>query len=912
MALLGCLFEAKDSLEAARTGLVDRIYEAIPQVSQELRPVLLRMKRDAFNGRELARYSVAPQGQQIREVLGAPLDEVLDLEQRFRSGQEDLAAAYLAQRQTELHAVERLIADPRFLRGVALASPALANAMERWLTKPEDWPGRKIEKLQQSVLRYASRAALKLSPYSTLTPVALGAVLADREGPCLWLSPEGWQEHSLVRLRRHFTEQIRDVLLERPSGFAQLQVALGSELQKVSPGRYRLLRSGHWKKGETGGLTYQHDALVHVGASGSFYEWLEETVGDATISIGNLRERYGSSFPEVASDFDDVLARMVAIGFLRCLLPWRADDPSPERKLLAFLMAESDSATPHLRELRQILQHIVDIQDEFPHSLHPDRDVEEINRRVDCQLPEVLGISGPESPRSMKAQFNEDIFLTPRVPSSDTRWHIAGLAQSKAKEIVENLTPWVQVTNVFHLRYDFLLALAHQMKKTLPGRDRIPLLDLFSGVGGLWKEFSAFSAATRKSTGVATFDPFQDEAVGRLHALRLKVWEGIQGCWTEVGGCLSVDRDRVRALLPLIPPELRSPVGGGFFLQPADPAAELWVINQSGEGTGRFSSRFTSAMPGDLGAAFAGFFASTFSPLRHLGEEADLVDLVCPNGDNLNVHLAQTQRAIGMRSEGLDEKATGRLRLRDLWVELPPDGALPQLRDSSGRLILPVHLGLTNLRLMPVPVKFVAQFGPCESHLLVPPRPGRRSGSATVQDRMVLGNVVLRRKRWYFPVEDLKSHLDGAEGLEAFVRMNRWRMKNGIPDKVFLKEQRPFEFLNQEIFKPQFVDFSSPQFVEVILEGLAHRRATSMAVEEVLPLPESALPDGAGKHWAVEIQLDTLTLRKIVEDLDCAEDAWCWWSESPTGSHDRHVDQKGDENERAVQERRTGDRSLVR
>ena len=61
------------------------------------------------------------------------------------------------------------------------------------------------------------------------------------------------------------------------------------------------------------------------------------------------------------------------------------------------------------------------------------------------------------------------------------------------------------------------------------------------------------------------------------------------------------------------------------------------------------------------------------------------------------------------------------------------------------------------------------------------------------------------------------------------------------------------------MYKPQYLDFTSPLFVEVFRSAL-RINGDPLTFEEALPLSDD-LPQGpGGERWAVELQLDTLPL----------------------------------------------------
>jgi hypothetical protein len=69
------------------------------------------------------------------------------------------------------------------------------------------------------------------------------------------------------------------------------------------------------------------------------------------------------------------------------------------------------------------------------------------------------------------------------------------------------------------------------------------------------------------------------------------------------------------------------------------------------------------------------------------------------------------------------------------------------------------------------------------------------------------------------------------------------------------------EGVTYDVFKPQYLDFTSPLFVTV-LRSNPHHPDGSIALEEVLPSRESYPLDREGNPWAVELLLDSLVLRR--------------------------------------------------
>jgi hypothetical protein len=241
------------------------------------------------------------------------------------------------------------------------------------------------------------------------------------------------------------------------------------------------------------------------------------------------------------------------------------------------------------------------------------------------------------------------------------------------------------------------------------------------------------------------------------------------------------------------------------------------------------------------------------------GEPADLLDLMWSRGDTLNVHAVQTARVLAIPGETLDRRAAEPVALRDLRVSLDGTGGLPRLADACGRRVLPVHLGSTASSLMSFLIQFLAQWGPGEVRPPVSPVSSRREGSVQILERLTAGCLVLARRRWVASLgEDLRRESAVASEEEAFAALNRWRLEHDLPERLFWIEKTHYDLVG-DVYKPQYLDFTSPLFVEVFRSAL-RTNSDPLAFEEMLPV-SSDLPRGpGGERWAVELQLDTLPL----------------------------------------------------
>jgi hypothetical protein len=859
----GLRFE--DELDAVRRELIARIDAVLTSTDVPLRRFLLQIKRDCFNRRSLRKHTRSPHWPALRAWIGELADRGVEIEGRLADWSSEFQAAYERERERELRHLESLLTDQGFVRGIALASPALLENVQRLHDARR---GCKTARLRASVLRYASRATLKTSPFSALTRVAIGLVDEAEDTDGLRLLGQGWKARSLLRFKRHVLDQDHGLLLRHRPFLDSMPVALNSFLLEVADGRLCLMRPGAWKlDGDAEELRYVLPSLVHVASSGPLIAWLRQnTAGrpwrhDALLQA--LEETFagGRRSGEVRAAVDTLLD----IGLLQAQPPWPSNTGHLEARMLEHL--RSLPADPGLEPAVDALARIVALQESYATASEPLRVVQALDRALDglWEATRTLGGLAPSVRRSrlQATSLYEDVFLLPADsgPAQEARpWQeLARIPRATVDRIVRSMRPLASLAHLYSPHHDFVLALEAFAAKTWPEQREVSLVALFREAQALWRQYTRFLADRRGATNwqswiEASFDPFGLDAMAELRRWRAWIWQQIENRVHHGEEESVLASAAIADLLREVPARFVPPVDFCLMLQPADAEGRRWMLNRLYDGFGRYGSRYTPVMPEPLRRRYTAHCTER-SVYEQQGERTELLDLLFTYGDTLNVHAVQTPRVLELPAEHIDVPVERRLHLGDLWFRRGDADRASTLIDAAGRCYAPVHLGVANHVFMPPLVKFLSALGPGEIKPISLPRYVHEGEGMTVTNRLRVDDVIVSRQRWHFEPGALPAGLFDLPEAQAFVALHRWRLAHGIPERVFLIEQ-----VRHGLYKPQYLDLTSPSFVALL--RASGKAGEGITFYELLPTPEIFPADEAGRRWAVELLIDTLTLRE--------------------------------------------------
>ncbi|ACY14042.1 lantibiotic dehydratase [Haliangium ochraceum] len=863
MADIDALLALEAQLEALREQTSDAIFETLSNADPDSRRYLLRLKRDCFNGRSVRKHKRAPYWQSLQRWIGDLGERLVASEEEIAAVSERFSAHYFSERDAARRHLRSLTRESALMRGITLASPRLVEHIDRLHEREVDSYRRRELKVAHSFLRYASRAAAKLSPYSTLGKLALAGIRSepDDTGPAVRYLARTQREHSLVRVKRYLLDQCCRLLLFHNAVRDRMVLTVNATTEDRGDGLYRFLRPMVLTFNEdSGDLQHAQPSIVQVRLRGPLIEWLRSSLAQPNHTYAEALQNMQSHFDTTADSIEPTLAKLIEIGFLRLIPPWASHEIHLEPRLLRFLQAIPDE--PSLRPSIEVLERLVAVESEFADAAEPLQAVREIDSLVPELFARIRAAARPESKLSLeKAEHNyyEDLFIyadeaaaDAQTPSPAPAREILHLDRSTAKELVDAGGLLFSLSNLYEPRYEFQHALFHYVAEKWPGQTQIPFLEFFATVQPLLEKYLAYLA--QPSGGV--FNPYQLDEIDALTQLRERIQSEFVALYTEDEDGLHLPEEALRALVAEIPANYRRMVESCLFVQPADATGTRWVANRFFESTGRFSCRYTAVLGDDTLPAYIERFERG-GRIQVDGEEVEFLDMLFTRGNTVSLHWPQTPKVLEIPGERADVPESKRRLLRDLVIAVEPERGRCVVRDLGGQRYLPCFLSPLQQEYLPSIFKLLDVFGCIPRTSLRLHRPTQRRDDIEIHPRLQLGRLVVLRKRWIIPIDSLPQWPNSEQ--DAFLAIQRWRLNYGIPRQCFLIEQVTAAQTTRNVFKPQYIDFGAPELVSLFRSASLLAKG-SITLEEALPTPDDFPENQHGEPQGVEIILEGMTL----------------------------------------------------
>ncbi|MBB4931774.1 hypothetical protein F4561_002594 [Lipingzhangella halophila] len=840
----------------------DALGEAVGATNDPgLRRELLALRRDVHNGRmprDPARAGELADllGRSDRVAVATWLSHRDAHEAALSRGDDVLAE----ERAEAVQHLRQLADDPRLRAGIQLGAPLLDRQLDSYVADPG---GRRAHKVERSLLSYAFRAACKTSPFSTLTPVALGrfrdggpALVGSDTAGARPVRPRGHARLNLVAVARLAEAVVADPTL-RADLPVELTVGWRVERDRV---RYlrRTLDRGHDDALVTPGIL--HEREYHLNRGPFLDDLLAVAEKEAPIPLGELAVRLSDADPRnrPLPVVERYLGQMLDYGLL--VIPVLRTDPhhpDPVERLRADIASLGHSWSDSLaRRLERVGRHVSD----FPSAdIARRRDTE---RAVRQELDAAQDELGQTPPRTPATAIYEDATVGDLAAWADReRWE---------QRMLPGLRGLSELLPVFDSR----------LPKRLVAREFFRLRHGAGGacadLVGFAQEFhdDCFGRFLAESPASGRFvdgpdgaeyrpqsNPLRQPELDALDTARKRLAELVDARYRDLPESateLCLDDDVVSEVAGLLPGDRAELSPHTYFVQvdaEAERAAVSWIytgltvplsrfvhgLAEAGEDTLASDIRTHLADATPDGAVFAEL--SGGHTMTNLGLHPPVLpyELVCPGDVS---HRPAERRILVDDLVVHDDEDSGRLRL---WSR------------RLGTWVVPVYLGF----LMPTALPELHQVLLAFSHASIagldlwngvsaPPR----EGGAQRRPRISYRNLVLQRRKWKVHPDDLPRPGKRGRVPDArwFLEWTRWSDARGLPRRVFVApDTRPTAGRRggprvAAVRKPQYVDFDSYHSL-CQLENVLDTVGDTVVLTEMLPDTEQLwLRTPEGRH----------------------------------------------------------------
>jgi Lantibiotic dehydratase, N terminus len=838
---------------------LSRVVPALDPGDRQLRKLVLQLRRDIHNDRIPEEAAIA----EVKCCMDDAAQALLEQWQGSRLAGEALQTAAQARLADELKAARsslaKLAANEYLLKGIQLSGDNLYRDVRSYIGHFRDADARpwtkKLRQTESTIIRYAYRMALRTSPFGTFTEI----------GAQPWRSPAGpvlaglTERRSLIRLSRNLLVWMA-LALRRIEGSNDLfQLRLNNTLQVLEnhiEGFTRGIEGGshaYWGEGFInvriiGPVVALVDALAegpcsrtevqdHLVARGMPAD-RALTFLNRLVEAGLCHE--GLGLPDQATSYvDEVVARL--------------------RKIDAPKMAECAKSFATLQHL----------EERFGVASTREREqlLEDLRQEVG-RFSQICDIESPvEAGRTL---VFEDMAAVEPARSWDP---------DLVERNTENFSRFLRFLPVFHPSTMERLGLHRWFVSRFGEEGRCE--DLIT----LYRLFSEQSEEEVSAVLQAKNDPEAERVRELQQHLLQRLDQQVAHCGNAP--VLRLNEDCLDEITASLPDFLPSWTEASFRLQIAPGDAEgspLLVINDVSSGHGVFFSRFCDVVEPVGPDAWSLRRALSETIARNSPDQADLIAVF---GHNVNLHPRLTPKEVVY--PGSVAGGTDALTLRDIAVEC--DSSQRTLRLVDRRDGKPLQLTPMNFLFpaaAPMLYRFLCAFSPLHTYRIgfwnSLRRWARRRFSCL--PRLVLGDLVVERRRWYVPVSEVAQLGDGstAETLGSMLATENWYRQRNLPRECFFQiYEQPAAGENAAVTrdwvdetrrwalssrnarrKGQYLDFRNPFLVRLLA-----RQASSMNGGEVLfqeCLPPTSSYDGSETAASAEEFLIELRSRSIQRD----------------------------------------------
>jgi len=805
----------------------------------EARRELIQLRRDIFNDRLPKHDLTAVARDRMAQALSLPEHEALVRWLKYRQEREELLRegerAFLGELSTKRALFKKLFRNLEFRKGLALGSQTLSYELEQYLKIPEDGTMPRLQRTERALIRYYSRCAFKLSPFSSFTRTALIRIPENAEKE---LGIVGFPRYRIQRrttVNRALIGDLAHCISRHPKLGGYVPLFVSRTFSKEGE-TFLLVRHRH-ADSEPVRVRMPQESLVCMSKTRAT-QWIV----DFLESRGGAAHRKELT-TALASSLDDIRAAsayvdsLVELGLIVHKVPLPEDDTTGLEALASFL---ASIPSPVAATVRQSLHELQSLVGQFAKA-GPAARLDLIGKMVIVieNAYRALGIDSP--PKWAGLLLYEDCVERPISTLSDSvEWRPA----------LRDLS-------------EFLSCYSVLLDGNIPAREAIRHLLRTEFADGpvsflhLAQRYNKLHSGNptikQGSEGDYTPNPLGLTSLSELAEIRREfgsfLTQGSEMEEIDVGVVAKQKRwpERIRRLG--LTPSIGSVVSTSCYCQPVLNWRGDWamVVNKVHAGPFRALLRFCNGPSDSHGRER--ILKDVRPLLKRIWRQAEPCEVLARFDFNINLCPSVTERVINYANDpNLGAKGIG---VGSLFLRVVTDGSLMLTEgSSSGDGIVPVNFGMMATPFQPPLEYLLLSLGVSDPALYKPFDPFSWSIRREEQDtvvrfpRLTFGRCILRRRGWSVLRQGLPHRDSKDNDFGYFLRVRRWQRSLELPDEVFARAQTFEESLpessesstqrNRNLYKPQYIHFGN-YFLVDILGVLFRESSKQLYIEEMQP-----------------------------------------------------------------------------
>jgi hypothetical protein len=878
------LLAFKRNFPSVSQAMSSDLFDLIPKIEEPtLRRQLLAIRRRLFGGYALSSVDHAAINV-LPESVSASVRACARLNEMIRVSASAVKVAHDELIVRERRHLKSQLSNDNFQKGLLLASNALWESQSRYLSSDDEKLSSKIQHIEHGLLKYLLRASMKATPFGRFCVLARLQFhnAMETDSTALTFDSDPSAVRGFVRQNKAIYGFVWRAAKKDRETAARLPVRLNRTL------RCNVIEAS-FLTSEGAIETFRRIQLTSV------LSIIMEQVRSAKLATPRSLAETLVENPELdvtLEEAESYLLGLLDLGFLCFIEP--AQDHSSDwmndlyESLGAVPTAFASDVRRRISESNNYLSSY-----ESAHTVARRSIAERF-----CQLWELPLTIGPEAKMSLpRNSFYEDASTSASLCIPDTP-----AVQSAIREFRD----WCTLVRPICFTRIEQATMRHFFDKKVQASsvDRIDLLDFYEQYYREHMKEHLEAKSDLERNGYSSeekqsiHNPFDLPYIDAIQRSRASIVALIQTAWraNPDAGQIHVRKDEIADILRARVPGLRQSSRRSvasfcqLVLPASDPTAALIICKYGAHSTGygKYYSRFLHTLPHSVTLSVREGNAS-------IDREHVLSEILLDGNFNANLHPALLGSSI-MYPTSERQSQPGCLSVTDLLVRADPndENALILEERSTGKRVVPVDLGIQALHARPALFQMLTTFAMAGSGLPLPQSHGgaEEAGESrpnrsriTHRPRIIFEDkVVLSRRRWSMPVEELPLQYSQETDAEYFVRVNVWRATGGIPSRVFFSvdgtygaaQNRPASAESEgetnhvgevhasanvqvqrrtDAVKPQFVNFASPLLVRMVSKLAKMHQHEMLHFEECLPEFED-LPRFNGKRYAYEMTIE--------------------------------------------------------